>query len=1096
MRRFLLFCLWCTACKTKDRPLFRLMSPSETGIHFANTITTDDSINVQSDVYVYNGAGVAVGDIDNDGLPDVFLSGNQVSSRLYRNTGNFHFDDVTDRAHVATTRWASGATMVDINGDGWLDIYVSVSGHVWTKPADRANLLFVNNHDGTFTESAAKYGVADSGFTTQSVFLDYDRDGCIDLFVLNNSPEGFSRAIDVAHPAGVRGQTSGGNNELYHNNCNGSFTSVSAAAGIIQDAAYGLGVVVTDFNRDGWPDLYVSNDATPNDVLYINNRNGTFTNRIDWLKRASFAGMGVDAADFNNDGWPDIMQSDMMPHDLVRRKRMSGQMTYNSQHESRGRGFRDDYSQNSLQLSNGADSAGNLVFSEIARMAGVAATDWSWTALFADFDNDGWKDILITNGYPKAVNDFDYQSQVYALNKRDSVTQKRLALAILEKLPGYEVDNYLFRNRGDLTFEDMSAAWGFERPGYSYGAAYADLDNDGRLDLVINNLDGPASIYRNTGGARADSAHYLQVRLRGSAQGNRDAIGAEVAVVAGGQRQFVYYSPYRGYMSSVDERAHFGLGTATRVDSVIVTWPDGAVQALAGIRADTSLTIQQGASAAPMASGATFRAAPTLFRQVGSLPAPPPPNQVDYAVQALIPYMVSRQGPALAVGDVNGDGVDDVFIGGGGGVAGRIFLGNRAGFTPGFQLPATGSEDWGATFFDANGDGRLDLYVSTGGYFESPGSPALQDRLYINRGGGRFSLDPGALPDMRTSTGVVRAADFNGDGRVDLFVAGRLTPRAWPLPTRSYILRNDAAPDGGARFTDVTADVAPELLNPGGMVTDAQWVDYDGDGRVDLVTVGEWMPIHFLHNDSSRFSDATANTGLPPSRGWWYSLAAADIDHDGRPDLLAGNFGMNSMYAPPASPLGVYAGNFGGSGSTDVILTTKVRDTTFTIAGLVPLGPQFYTLGLRFPAYGPFARATAQQVFGPQLASATHYEADTFRSTVVHNDGNGRFSVAPLPAAAQMSPMRGVAVVDVDGDGALDVVVAGNIRDVEANTPRWDAGNGLILRGNGRGAFTPLLPRDSGFLAPLDVSGLAITRDGRVLVANIGAPVQVFGKAR
>jgi hypothetical protein len=546
----------------------------------------------------------------------------------------------------------------------------------------------------------------------------------------------------------------------------------------------------------------------------------------------------------------------------------------------------------------------------------------------------------------------------------------------------------------------------------------------------------------------------------------------------------------------MDDRVHFGLGGNARADSVIVTWPDGGVQALAGIRADTTLVIPQaprGTQTTPLVTAASSSLVRTPYRMAGSLPAPPTPNQVDYAVQGLIPYMVSRQGPALAVADVNGDGIDDVFVGGGGGAPGRIFLGSRAGFTPGLTLPPANSEDWGATFFDANGDGQPDLYVSTGGYFESAGSPMLQDRLFINRGGGRFTPASDALPDMRTSTGVVRAGDFNGDGRMDLFVGGRLIPRAWPLPTRSYVLRNDVVPGGGVRFTDVTAEVAPELVNPGGMITDAQWVDYDGDKRLDLVTVGEWMPIQFFHNDGNRFSLSAG--GLPPNRGWWYALAVADVDRDGRPDFVAGNLGTNTLYAPPTSALGVYAGNFGGSGSTDVILTTKVRDTTFTIDGLVPLGPQFYTLGLRFPAFAPFARATLQQVFGSQLATATHYEADTFRSAVVHNDGNGRFSLEPLMPAAQMSPMRGVAVTDVNGDGAPDLIIAGNIYDVEANTARWDAGNGLVLLGDGRGAFTPVMPRASGFLAPLNVSSLALTRDGRLLVANVGAPVQVFSKA-
>src|SRR5687767_11239094 len=506
--------------ESREPPLFNLLSADRTGVSFANTITTSDSLNVQTDVYVYNGAGVAVGDIDNDGLPDIFFSGNMVSSRLYLNKGEMRFDDITERARVGTRRWAAGATMVDINNDGFLDIYVSVSGRERTQPEERANLLFVNNRNRTFTEAAAQYGIADTGFTTHSVFLDYDGDGCLDLFVLNNSPRDFSRGADISHPAGVRTDSAGSDgsyNELYRNSCNGSFTNVSKAAGILRKAGYGLGVAVGDLNRDGRPDIYVSNDATPNDVLYVNNGDGTFTDKAGrWLKHASFAGMGVDIADFNNDGWQDILQVDMMPRDLSRRKRMSGFMTYGSVMETRARGFRDDYSANTLQLSNGVTQNGDVIFSEIARLAGVSATDWSWSALFADFDNDGHKDIFISNGYPKAVNDLDYQTAMFRLRRTGGAASRRAGFDSLEKLHAYELSNYVFRNAGDLTFADRTREWGMDRPSISYGAAYADLDNNGTLDLVVNNINAPAFVYENVAPFTGDEAqHYLQVRLQG-----------------------------------------------------------------------------------------------------------------------------------------------------------------------------------------------------------------------------------------------------------------------------------------------------------------------------------------------------------------------------------------------------------------------------------------------------------------------------------------------------------------------------------------------------------------------------------------------------
>src|SRR5688500_17310671 len=530
--------LWLAGCGSgeRERPLFRLLSPDETGVTFANTITTNDSVNVQTDVYVYNGAGVAVGDIDNDGLPDIFFSGNMVSSRLYLNAGRMRFTDITEQAGVRTSRWATGATMVDINDDGYLDIYVSFSGPEWSKPEHRANALYINNRDRTFTEAAARYGIADTSFTTHAVFLDYDRDGCLDLFLLNNSPADFSRGEVVRHPLGVRTRTSGSYNHLYRNGCRGTFTNVSTEAGILRDVGYGLGVVVGDLNRDGWPDIYVSNDGTPNDVLYANNRDGTFTNKAGrWLKHASYAGMGVDVADFNNDGWPDILQADMMPQALSGRNRTAGFMTPSRLTESRSLGFRDDYSVNSLQLSNGVTTDGDVVFSEIGRLAGVAHTDWSWSALFADFDNDGNKDIFIGNGYPKAVNDLDYQTAMFAGRRGGTGTASRRARwEILTRLPAYHEPNYVFRNSGDLTFADKARACGMDQPSFSYGAAYAALNNDGRLDLVGNNIDAPAFIYENVA-PNEPPAHYLQIRLSGEPP-QRHGLGAELIVTTGGRK--------------------------------------------------------------------------------------------------------------------------------------------------------------------------------------------------------------------------------------------------------------------------------------------------------------------------------------------------------------------------------------------------------------------------------------------------------------------------------------------------------------------------------------------------------------------------------
>ncbi|MEO8563972.1 MAG: VCBS repeat-containing protein [bacterium] len=1096
------FLLLAGSCNRSDRPIFELLSAERTGVGFANTIATSDTLNIQTDVYLYNGAGVAVGDIDNDGRPDLFFAGNLVTSRLYLNKGDMRFEDITDRAGVKTNRWATGVTMVDINNDGFLDIYVSVSGPEWSKPGDRANLLFVNNGNKTFTESAAKYGLADTGFGTHAAFLDYDRDGCLDVFLLNNSPGDFSRGEVASMPMGIRPETPDSYNQLYHNNCNGTFTNVSTQVGILQTAGYGLGVAVADINGDGWPDIYVSNDVVTNDVLYVNNGNGTFTDKAGrWVKHASVAGMGVDVADFNNDGWPDILQSDMMPRTLERRKRTSGFATYGSQLELRKRGFRDDYSANSLQLSNGVTSDGDLVFSEIGRLAGVSHTDWSWAALFADFDNDGLKDIFIGNGYPKAVNDLDYMTTTRAARApgRANAVSKS-GVEHLRQLPGYDESNYIFRNQGDLTFADETKAWGMERPSFSYGAAYADLDNDGRLDLVVNNIDAPAFIYRNVQPAD-DAHHYLRVALEGIAS-NRRGFGATLILTAGGQKQYLYQSPARGFMSSVDDRPHFGLGSAKRVDTLAVIWPDGRSQTLTGLEADRLVTLKQSEATSkhvgPILSLPTDRPFQTLDAGRSLAYKHQTESGVDYGTQPFLPYMLSRQGPALAVADVNGDGLDDVFLGGATGVAGQLFLQQKDGrFIASLDGQPWEADkaygDWGALFFDANGDGLPDLYVASGGYELVPSSPLLQGRLYVNKGGGRFVRDSLALPAMHTSTAAVRAGDYDGDGRLDLFVGGRLTPRKYPYPTRSYILHNE----GGGRFKDVTEAVAPALAKPMGMITDAAWVDFDGDKRLDLVTVGEWMPVQFYRNDGRQLVDATAQTRLPSMRGWWSSLAVGDFDGDGRPDLIAGNLGLNYTYTTSKdSAFGVYAADFTGNQNTDVVFTQTIKGTEYSLAGMIPLGRELYPLSIKFPTYGSFADATLAQLFSKeQLDKALHYQADTFASVFLHNDGSGAFSAKALPSLAQIAPVKAMVPYDVDGDGHLDLIVAGNLYDAEPNTARADAGNGLWLRGDGHGHFTAVSPRESGFLAPLNASGLAlITRStGRaLLVANTGDSVQTY----
>jgi hypothetical protein len=764
--------------------------------------------------------------------------------------------------------------------------------------------------------------------------------------------------------------------------------------------------------------------------------------------------------------------------------------------EFRTRGFHQGYSANSLQLSSGITRDGNVVFSDIAHLAGVAYTNWTWSLLFGDYDNDGHKDIFVANGYPKAVIDYDYQTQMFFVRRAG---EDERGLTILDSLGEYDESNYVFRNRGDLTFSDETTAWGMRRPSFSYGAAYADLDNDGRLDLVINNIDAPAYIYHNVQPATG-ATHYLQIELQGESPNTR-GLGSKLSLVAGGQRQYIDHTPYRGYQSSMDHRIHFGLGTVQRVDSLEVVWPDGRHQVLTDLPVNQVVTLRQ----EDATESAEPRGRPTAQHQPfqpmdagrGLTYVHREKSFVDYSVQPLLPHMLSRQGPPLAVGDVTGNGLDDVYVGGAAGFPGTLFLQHDDGsFTesPHRQpwLADDDYEDWGALFFDANGDGMLDLYVASGAYHLSPVSDLLQDRLYINHGGGEFVRDPGALPEMRTSTASVTAGDFDGDGRLDLFVGGRLVPRNYPYPTRSYLLRND-----GGRFIDVTDEAAPELAQPVGMMTDAVWTDFTGDGKVDLVTAGTWMSIRFFENDRGQLRDVTGQMELPAMRGWWYSLGQGDFNNDGYEDLVAGNLGLNYPFTTSgSSKFGVYADDFTGNATTDLVFTQEIDGTEYPVFGMAKLRPDIYTIGLQFPTYASFAGASVGEVFGSaQLERAVHYQVDTFASVYLQNDGDGTFRAVPLPNLAQISPIRGIVVHDVDGDGNLDLILAGNLYNSEPNTPRADAGNGLWLKGDGHGTLEPVPPSESGFLAPLDVTDLALiaTPTGKaLLVANNNDSLQAF----
>lgn len=757
-----------SACsRDKHSPMFIELKPSETGIHFENTITTSDSVNVQTDSFIYNGAGVAVGDINNDGLPDIFFSGNMVSSKLYLNHGDFQFEDITESAGLTTHQWITGASMVDINNSGYLDIYLSVSGPQWTNPEERANKLFLNNGDNTFREAAVEFNIADQGFTTHAVFFDYNKNGYLDLFLLGNSPGEFGRGDSGTMSFGARNPNPYGFDQLYRNNGDGTFTNVSEEAGILRRLGYGLGVVVTDINNNGWPDIYVSNDITPNDVFYINNGDGTFTDRAgDWIRHSSFAGMGMDIADFTNNGWPDIMQTDMKPEELSKQKRVSGSTTIASRDDLRRRGYFPHYNHNVLQYNQGLTDDGDLIFSQISRMSGVSKTDWSWSVIFGDYNNNGFKDLLITNGYPKAVNDFDYFRLMHAARRlpNSEMVQQR-ELEILDEIDSFKVSNHIFQNNGDLTFTDVTDEWGLTFEGFSNGAARADLNNDGRLDLVINNINSPAKIYRNKRPEDdpeiepAEEFNFLQVRLNGDVP-NLRGIGSKLYLYTGGKQQYLYHNPFRGFMSTMDDRAHFGVGQNSFIDSLKVIWPDDRVEILYDLEPNQFITLNQSeATRTELQLIAPIAKDRRIFLQMN---ADSILNYIhreqfdfnDYSLQSLIPYNISKQGPIFAVADINGNGLDDIYIGGERNRSGSLYLQQPDGSFIEADIPAfrddSAHTDWGAHFFDFNGNGLPDLYVASGSYQSVPNSDTLQDRLYLNQGNGQFIREWDILPEIKT----------------------------------------------------------------------------------------------------------------------------------------------------------------------------------------------------------------------------------------------------------------------------------------------------------------------------------------------------------
>lgn len=1070
-----------TAAVANAPSLFEMLAPETTGVQFANVLPETPEFNILNYLYYYNGGGVAVGDINNDGLPDLYFSSNLGKNRLYLNKGNYQFEDVTEKAGVGgPDGWKTGVTMADVNGDGRIDIYVSAVNYL---TMHGRNMLYINNGDGTFTDRAKEMGVDRVGYSTQALFFDYDGDGDLDLFLLSHSTH-TERGIAAAPRRDVRAPLGGG--RLYRND-HGHFVDVSAKAGIYGGIdGFGLGVVASDFDGDGCTDLYVANDFQENDFLYHNNCNGTFTETITTAtKHTSRFSMGVDAADFNNDGRPDLIVADMLPEREDVLKASANADGFNLFNLRLQAGYHPQYARNTLQLNRGDGR-----FSEIGYLAGVFATDWSWSTLFADLDNDGQKDLFITSGILRRPNDMDYISFVGNATVQASLAQGITVenLSLLKQMPQVPVANHAYRNDGNLHFTDMATAWGLGQRGYASGAVYVDLNNSGALDLVVNNTNSVASIYRNNARVRNGNA-YLTVQLAGEGA-NTAGIGTALIAKQHGTQQLLEQNPTRGFQSSVDTRLHFGFAKDSVLDSLVVVWPDRRFQVLTQVALNRRLTVRQ-RDASGRYQRKTRQGIGPLFANItartplGAAHEENPFN--DFDREPLMPHMLSAEGPALAVGDVNGDGLDDLYIGGAKWQPGRIMLQQRDGSYRVSVEPAIAadsvSEDVDALFFDADGDGHPDLYVVSGGNEFSGTADQMRDRLYMNDGHGHFRRAREALPDFFENGSVVVAGDFNGDGHLDLFVGARVVTGKYGLTPHSHLLQND----GHGRFTDVTSTLATGLAEAG-MVTSAAWIDYDGDGKLDLVVTGEWMPVRVYHQEGGRFVERTKETGFADTEGWWNSVTVADLDNDGRPDLVLGNLGLNSYITATAKePARMYVSDFGGNGTLEQIITFYKHGISYPLAGRDELVKLLPTLRPKYPSYASFGASRIEDIFTPaQLAKATVLQAHTFGSAIARNTGKGTFTLQALPVQAQFAPVHAIVARDFDGDGKLDLLLAGNFSRVPPVQGRYDASYGVLLRGTGDCQFVAVDLTESKLLLDGDIKHLVMVRsarDGTLLIA-------------
>ncbi|MBR06801.1 MAG: hypothetical protein CMP48_03865 [Rickettsiales bacterium] len=1079
---------------------FRLLDENQSGIEFTNTLTPDYDNNILEFNYFYNGGGVGLGDVNNDGLLDVFFSGNQVSCALYLNEGELKFRDVTSPAGLETSRWATGVSMIDINSDGLLDIYVCYSG--LGEESVRKNSFFINqgiNEAGepSFVDMAEELGVADMGYSTQASFFDYDKDGDLDMYLLT----AYHDKSNPNYPKNKENEgQSPSTDRLYQNqglNQNGlpRFVNVSTKAGITYEG-YGLGIAINDINDDGWEDTYVANDFIYDDLVYVNNGDGTFSEKAsEYLRHQSRFSMGCDMADINNDALVDLMVLDMLPADNHRQKMMSTATSYEKFNMELRRGYQPQYSRNVLQLNNGELPDGSKEFSEVGYMAGVYKTDWSWSPLLVDFDNDGYRDLFITNGIPKDITNNDYIAyrDSHINPNADYDELKKDFLNQVKSLPDTYFANYMYQNKGEngagITFTDVTTNWGFgDKKTCSNGAAYGDLDGDGDLDLVINNVNDRAFIYENKFG---NSGNFLRVKLLGLVA-NAYGLGSKVEIIIDGQTQQQHQSLTRGFQSSQDPVIHFGVSGNQTVEQVKIKWLDGKVEVINNVPANQVLIVNHSNAVEPgEEEELAIEYLMSEVTQSFGIDFTHEENEFDeFKAEFLIPHLYSREGPGIAVGDLNGDGLEDFVIGGAMNNPTTLFIQNNSGeFQKQLMEGNEIREDMGLLLFDADGDSDLDLYIVSGGSEFQPNSPPYQDRLMINDGKGNFTWDQSALPRMFTSGSCIVAADYDQDGDFDLFVGGRAETGRYPIPVRSYLLRNE---DG--RFTDVSLEVNRELLSLG-MVTSALWTDYDNDGDQDLMVAGEWMPITLFENINGQLVNTTETAGFANHIGWWNSLVAGDFDADGDMDYVAGNLGLNSRFsASESEPVEVYANDFDRNGSLDPLLTKYNQGESFPVAGRDELMSQMMIFTRKnFPNYTQYADIKVSDLFTQEdIERSYHARATHFASSYIENNGDGTFNITSLPLEAQVAPVFGLVAEDINGDGYLDVILSGNNYTSDYMSGRYDSGNGLVLLGNGQGEFDAIPSRESGFLASQDQRSMAVLNNSEneqliVTLANSGS---------